>query len=181
MKLQQHCDSFMSPYVVTKQGFVMRRIKKLKKFEQNPNNVSFHDLTWRSNMIKDLKYYMSLTYPVILSEIKDAGEHIFSAVIEDLPGLEVYAYSVEELLRELEEAKESWIATALELNRPIKEPRDSFKEYSGRTTIRMSKSLHKRLADLTERESISLNALINQLLERSTSNDCIHQILVPEH
>ncbi len=124
-------------------------------------------------MVKDLNYYMDLTYPVVISEFKDAGENVFSARIEDMPGLEVYAYSVEELLRELKEAKESWLETALELKRPIKEPRDSFKEYSGRTTIRMSKSLHKRLADLAEEESISLNALINQLLERSTSNDCI--------
>ena len=45
VKLQQHCYSIMSPYTVTKQGFVMRRVKRLKKFEQNPNNVSFQDLT----------------------------------------------------------------------------------------------------------------------------------------
>lgn len=121
-------------------------------------------------MNKNIDYYRGLNYPVVITEFKDDGEHIYKAKIEELPGLEVYAYTIEEVLSELSEAKEAWIQTALGLKREIKEPNDSLSEYSGRTTIRMSRSLHKKLAELAKEENISLNAVINQLLERNYSD-----------
>ncbi len=118
-------------------------------------------------MNKNIDYYCGLNYPIVITEFEDDGEHIYKVKIEELPGLEVYAHTIDEVLSELNEAKNAWFQTALELKREIKEPYDSLREYSGRTTIRMSRSLHKKLAVLAKEENISLNAVINQLLERN--------------
>ena len=117
-------------------------------------------------MDKNLEYYMKLKYPVVISELEDEGETIYKARIEELPGLVVYAHSLDDVVSELNTAKQAWFETALELNRRIREPND-LDEYSGRTTIRMSRSLHKKLVELAKTENVSLNAVINQLLERN--------------
>jgi len=117
-------------------------------------------------MDKNLEYYMKLKYPVVISELEDEGETIYKARIEELPGLVVYAHSLDDVVSELNAAKQAWFETALELNRRIREPND-LDEYSGRTTIRMSRSLHKKLVELAKTENVSLNAVINQLLERN--------------
>ncbi|MDD4324687.1 MAG: toxin-antitoxin system HicB family antitoxin [Eubacteriales bacterium] len=119
--------------------------------------------------LKDLEYYMNLAYLIVIREFIDEGDTIFEAKIEELPGLKIYSSSLDEALCELNEAKEAWLETSLELNRPIREPKDSLIEYSGLTTIRMSRSLRKKLAELAEEENISLNAVIAQLLERIMS------------
>ena len=69
----------------------------------------------------------------VITEFEDDGEHIYKVKIEELPGLEVYAHTIDEVLSELDEAKNAWFQTALELKREIKEPNDSLHEYSGRT------------------------------------------------
>lgn len=72
--------------------------------------------------MKNKEYYNNLQYPIVIKEFIDEGEKIFSAEIIELPGLKVYGDSSEEVLEEINEAKEAWIEFNLSLDRKINEP-----------------------------------------------------------
>jgi len=54
----------------------------------------------------------------------------------------------------------AWIEVALEEGIPVPEPRRE-EEYSGKFVVRLPKSLHHKLAQIAEREGVSLNSLVN--------------------
>ena len=71
-------------------------------------------------MMKDKEYYLGLNYPILIDEIYDEGELLFTASIKELPGLIVYGESLEEVYDEIELAKADWIEANLEWGREIK-------------------------------------------------------------
>jgi len=71
--------------------------------------------------------------------------------------------ALEDLNSGLESLLESLAETGDELAMPTKNP--DWAEHSGRVTLRISKSLHYRMNRLAEDEGISLNSLINDMLQ----------------
>lgn len=126
-------------------------------------------------MMKDKEYYLGLNYPILIEEIYDEGELLFTASIKELPGLIVYGESLEEVYDEIQLAKADWIEANLEWGRKIKEPlENSLEEYSGRITLRLPKTLHRDVKERSEIEGVSLNQtmvqLINDGLFKQTQN-----------
>ena len=115
-------------------------------------------------MTKDLAYYLSLPYQVILWPDPSGG---YVVSVPDLPGCLSQGDSREEALEMIEDAKRAWITTALEDGVPIPEP-DSEVNYSGKLVVRMPKSLHRTLASQAKSEGVSLNQLILYHLSRSS-------------
>lgn len=68
---------------------------------------------------KDLNYYLSLPYPIEL--IPDEDGYWF-ARIPLLEGCMTNGYSREDALMMIDEAKQLWLETALELGKRIPEP-----------------------------------------------------------
>lgn len=68
----------------------------------------------------------------------------------------------------IEDAKRSWLATALEEGIPIPEPVPE--DYSGKLVVRMPRSLPKRLAEMAAKESVSLNQYIVYTLARGVGD-----------
>ncbi|MVX58259.1 toxin-antitoxin system HicB family antitoxin [Streptococcus danieliae] len=123
-------------------------------------------------MIKDKKYYLGLDYSVLIDEINDDGEVLFTASIRELPGLIVYGDSLNEVYEEIELAKADWIEANLEWGREIEEPfKDSLEEYSGKVTLRMPKTLHRKVKERSEIEGVSLNQTLVQLINDGLFND----------
>jgi len=111
---------------------------------------------------KDLSYYLSLKYPITLTESPDGG---YFAVHPDLDGCMAEGGTLEEAVANLADSRELWIETRLENGYPVPEPgASSGVEYSGRISLRMAPSLHEQLARIAERRNISLNLLINTVL-----------------
>jgi predicted HicB family RNase H-like nuclease len=81
-----------------------------------------------------------------------------------LDGCQSHGESVEELLRNLEEAKCGWLETKLEHGDPIPELQE---EYSGKINLRMPKSLHRQLAVEAQLEGVSLNQYMLYKLSKS--------------
>ena len=80
--------------------------------------------------MKDKEYYLGLNYPILIGQIFDEDEVLFTASIKELPGLIVYGESLEEVYDEIELAKADWIEANLEWGRQIKEPlENSLEEY----------------------------------------------------
>ena len=71
----------------------------------------------------------------------------------------------EEALINVRDAILGWMEIAKEDDMTIPQPTNSIENlYSGKFTIRVPKSLHKKLAEKAEQENISLNQLVNSLL-----------------
>jgi predicted RNase H-like HicB family nuclease len=107
-----------------------------------------------------LEYYLSLKYPYEIVEDESGG---YFAQHRDLDGCAAQGESIEETVEALEEARRLWLEVRYEDGLPIPEPRLE-EEYSGRVSLRMSRSLHAKLARFAEREGVSLNQLLNTAL-----------------
>ena len=70
---------------------------------------------------KDIAYYMSLPYPILISPPETSDDDWF-AEIPDLSGCMTQAPSRDELFEMIEDAKRSWLESMLEMNQPIPEP-----------------------------------------------------------
>lgn len=69
--------------------------------------------------IKDINYYMSLPYSILLKPDEDGS---WFAEVPELPGCMTYGDSKEEVLELIEDAKRTWLETCLERNYPIPIP-----------------------------------------------------------
>ena len=74
-----------------------------------------------------------------------------------------YHLMLDEALDGIEAAMSKWIALALEEDREIPEPK-SATSHSGRLLLRMPRTLHADLTRASEREGISLNQFITDVL-----------------
>jgi predicted RNase H-like HicB family nuclease len=71
------------------------------------------------SQIKDLAYYLSLPYPILLIPTSDGG---WFAEIPELKGCMTYGDTTSEVLELIEDAKQLWISTNFQDGDPIPEP-----------------------------------------------------------
>ncbi len=113
-----------------------------------------------------LDYYLNLDYPVTVYPDVEGG---FVAEIKDLPGCITQAETIEELMENINEARELWIEAVYESGkREIPLPATE-QDYSGKFVLRVPKSLHRRLAQQAEQEGISLNQYAVSLLSTASA------------
>jgi antitoxin HicB len=79
------------------------------------------------------------------------------ARVVELPGCITQGDTFEELGEMIEDAKRSWIETALADGQEIPQPR-SEEKYSGKFIVRVPKSLHRELVETAEREGVRWSA-----------------------
>ena len=114
-------------------------------------------------MEKTLEYYMELDYPVELSKIKPEDGGGFFVSVPLLPGCMSDGDTLEEAYSNIVEAKKEWISSMIERKMEIPEPVEK-EEYSGKFMVRLPKSLHKTLVQLSKREGVSLNQYVTNSL-----------------
>ena len=118
--------------------------------------------------MKTLNDYLALSYRMEI--IRDSDEGGFVASYPDLPGCITCGETEEEALKDALDAKKAWLEAALEENIEIPEP-DSLEAYSGQFKLRLPRSLHRALAEHSQREGISMNQYCVYLLAK---NDALH-------
>ncbi len=111
-----------------------------------------------------LEYYLKLKYPVSIEESPEGGYFI---EIKDLPGCYSQGETVDEALRNIEEARALWLESMYEDGNEIPLPGSSEKHYSGKFNVRIPKSLHRKLDEMAEREGVSLNHYLVATLSRA--------------
>jgi antitoxin HicB len=104
-----------------------------------------------------------LKYPLTIKPLSKEEGGGYQVEYLDLPGCMADGETVEEALREGEDAVLSWIRSAQEDGEPIPQPR-SLDQYSGQWRIRVPKSLHAQLDTKAKLEGVSLNTLSITLL-----------------
>jgi len=125
------------------------------------------------NRVED---FASRDDPILLHKDSE-GDYI--AEIPDLPGCMTDAKTKEEALRQIEDAKRSWIALALEKGVTIPEPRDLDEQPSGKLLVRLPRSLHRSLQWHAEQEGVSLNQCIVFLLTNALTATLAQQAQAP--
>ena len=111
--------------------------------------------------MKTIDYYMNLPYKMEIVPDKDEGG--FVASFPDLPGCITIGDTIEEVIRNVIDAKKAWLEAELEVGAIIPEP-EGLKEYSGQFKLRLPKSLHKQLAEQSKVEGVSMNQYCVYLL-----------------
>ena len=114
-------------------------------------------------MEKTLEYYMELDYPVELSKIKPEEGGGFFVSVPLLPGCMSDGDTLEEAYSNIVEAKKEWFSSMIERKMEIPEPVEK-EEYSGKFMVRLPKSLHKTLVQLSKREGVRLNQYVTNSL-----------------
>ena len=112
---------------------------------------------------ESLDFYLERKYPVTLYPALKGG---YVAEIKDLPGCVTQGETAEESVAEVEDARVLWIETAYEHGDDIPLPCTDT-QYSGKTLLRMPRSLHQKLSEGAEREGISLNQHLVSLLSEA--------------
>jgi len=107
--------------------------------------------------------YLERPYQIALVRRDGEDGAVWCAQVEELQGCEARGPTPEEAAAGLREEMRTWIAGALAQGRPVPEPRAAA-THSGRLLVRMPPTLHAELARLSDRERVSLNALIVAIL-----------------
>ncbi|MCM3046644.1 type II toxin-antitoxin system HicB family antitoxin [Bacillus altitudinis] len=128
-------------------------------------------------MLKSLEYYMSLNYKVEVSAISEEDGGGWLATHPELEGCMSDGETREEAIQNLDDARREWIDFCLRKDLAIPEPKQEEEiEYSGKFTLRVPKSIHKKLVEKSEEENVSLNNLVNQYITEGLSGGIIQSL-----
>jgi len=112
---------------------------------------------------KDIDHYLRLPYAIELRQYEDGT---WFARMPELPGCMTEADTLEQAADGVRDAQREWIAACLEDGTAIPEPQEPH-PYSGQFRVRITRSLHRELAERAKREGTSLNQLVVSLLSRA--------------
>lgn len=107
-----------------------------------------------------MRNYELKVYP----KIADDSNVYWTACFPSIPNCIGGGDTPEEAMREAHENLEVYLEFLEEERKKI--PEEDYKgEFSGKIALRVSKSTHKRLAEISENEGISINLLLNNAIE----------------
>lgn len=118
--------------------------------------------------MKTLNEYLALPYRMEIVEDREEGGYVVS--YPDLPGCLTCGETIESAVENARDAKRVWLEAALEEGVSIPKP-DSLEDYSGQFKLCLPRSLHRALAEHSQREGISMNQYCVYLLAK---NDALH-------
>lgn len=102
-------------------------------------------------------------YPITIKPLSEVDGGGYLVEYLDLPGCMADGKTIEEALKEGEDALSAWIKSAQADGEPIPKP-NSIDKFSGQWRIRVPKSLHAKLDSKAKLEGVSLNTLAVALL-----------------
>jgi antitoxin HicB len=107
--------------------------------------------------------YTGLPYHLMLVRDGEEKGKPWTASVEELPGCTSHGKTSDDALGGIQSAMAKWIEVALVEGREIPEPK-SATSHSGRLLLRMPRTLHADLTRASEREGVSLNQFITDVL-----------------
>lgn len=117
----------------------------------------------------------------------DNDERAYFASVDELPGLLADGRSANAAVKKLREAMRAWMESRQEAGLEIPAPRESA-EFSGKTLVRMPKTLHKKLSEHAAYEGVSLNQYIVSALSETcgrastmTPQSCSMTQVIPDY
>ncbi len=100
----------------------------------------------------------------VFPKLADDGSTYWTACYPSVPGCVGGGDTVEEAISDAQENLQVYLEFLQEEKRKI--PEEDYKgDFSGKIALRISKSTHKKLAEISENEGISINLLLNNAIE----------------
>jgi predicted RNase H-like HicB family nuclease len=125
-------------------------------------------------MRKTAEEYLKEPYSRVL--IPDESGTFFAEMLE-FPGCVSQGATVEEAFKNLEEVAKSWIDAALDQGQEIPSASLSQK-FSGKLVIRLPRGLHRRAAQMAERDRTSLNQFLATAIAERLGADDLYKRMV---
>jgi antitoxin HicB len=113
-------------------------------------------------MAKSLEEYLALPYRLEIVPDEHGG---YVVRYPELPGCMTQVERLDDAIPMAHEILTAWLEVALEDGVEVPLPRQP-ERHSGKFLVRMPKALHRRLAEGAEREGVSLNSYVTNLLDR---------------
>ena len=110
--------------------------------------------------MKDLDYYLSLSYRTILHE----EDGCFFATIEGIPGCMAEGADPTSAHQELRALFRDWIELAIDSGYSIPEP---VSDFSGRIHFRTSRNQHRWLIEEADRQGLTMNGLLREIVSKA--------------
>lgn len=107
----------------------------------------------------------------------DGGGYLIE--FPDLPGCMSDGETIDEAIRNGQDAVEAWIDAARKMNRSIPKPGE-LEGQSGKWVQRVPKSIHLRLVNKAREEGVSLNTLVITILSESLGEMSVARTTVRE-
>lgn len=120
-----------------------------------------------------MKAEKKLNYRFKASQIEcDNGTFEWGVRFIDVPEIIGAGDTVEEAYYEALDNLHFYFDTLKEEGKPIPQPTFDPEDgdYSGKLVLRLSKHNHRKLAELSEQESVSINALLNEMVSEGIAN-----------
>ena len=125
---------------------------------------------------KDLNYYLSLDYDVVVSRMEEDGDVVYKAYSGDLDSYVFYGAGGTkiEALKSFEATKNEMFKAYFEEGRSIPEPTREDKTLpSGKFLLRIDSHIHYQLVQLSRKRKKSLNSYIEQILVANVTGENI--------
>ena len=126
-------------------------------------------------------------YAVTIRQLSEDDGGGWIAQIPEIGGCIADGESVDEALEAIKDMLELWLISAKKNKKPIPLPKEHHEPvHSGKFTVRLPKTMHQKLAEEADREGVSLNQLVNNLLafnlgdKRTTKYETHYHILQVE-
>jgi antitoxin HicB len=117
---------------------------------------------------KNIAYYMTLPYTIVL---RRDGDNDVVARVEELPGCVGHGSDEAEAIEELRGMQRLWLEDCVASGHTVPLPASESELPSGKWVQRVPRSLHRRLAEMAKRESVSLNQMVTSLLAQAAGGD----------
>ncbi len=121
--------------------------------------------------------YLKMPYARVLTPDDETGT--YTAEILEFPGCIAQGDTPEEAYSRLEGAAEGWIWAALNMGQEIPKPSDPH-SYSGRIALRLPRGLHRRAAQMAERDGTSLNQFLVAAIAERVGTVSLYQSMVQD-
>src|ERR1700749_1331852 len=107
-------------------------------------------------------------YGIEVRKVDADGEQMFEACVRELPDIREYAETADAAYKLALDTIETTAEIFKEKGRAFPLPSTRVDDFSGRITLRLSKSIHRKLHQRAEAEGVSLNQHIVEVL----THDC---------
>jgi len=117
--------------------------------------------------MKSISEYLALPYTYIVKQESDGS---FFISVKELPGCMSAGEDITEAHKMIRDAMEAWIGYCLEKGKTIPEPEeDTIDDYSGKFVVRITPTLHRKLAEGAKKNGVSMNHYTSELLSERCS------------
>jgi len=126
---------------------------------------------------KNPRDYLKMPYARVLTPDDETGT--YTAEILEFPGCIAQGDTPEEAYEHLENAAAGWIEAASSMGQTIPEPSDPY-SHSGRIALRLPRGLHRRAAQMAERDGTSLNQFLVAAIAESVGTRNVYQSMIQD-